>query len=34
LVFPQEIDGLSEEEIRQHRPELAGVIDKIKQLKK
>ena len=34
LVFPHEIDGLSEEEIRQHRPELAGVIDKIKQLKK
>jgi hypoxanthine phosphoribosyltransferase len=34
LVFPHEIDGLSEEEIREHRPELAGVIDKIKQLKK
>jgi hypothetical protein len=33
LVFPHEIDGLSEEEIRQHRPELAGIVDKIAQLK-
>ncbi len=34
LVFPHEIDGLSEEEVREHRPELAGIIDKIEQLKK
>ena len=33
LVFPHEIDGLSAEEIRQHRPELAGIADKIVQLK-
>ena len=33
LVFPHEVDGLSEEEIREHRPELAGVVDKIEQLK-
>jgi len=29
LVFPHEVDGLSEEEIREHRPELAGVVDKL-----
>ena len=34
LVFPHEVDGLSEEEIREHRPELAGIVDKIEQLKK
>ena len=33
LVFPHEIDGLSAEEIREHRPELAGIADKIVQLK-
>lgn len=32
LVFPHEVDGLNEEEIREHRPELAGVIDKIAHL--
>ena len=34
LVFPHEVDGLSEEEIREHRPELASIIDKIEHLKK
>ena len=33
LVFPHEIDGLSAEEIREHRPELADIADKIVQLK-
>ena len=33
LVFPHEIDGLSAEEIREHRPELEGIADKIVQLK-
>jgi len=34
LVFPHEVDELSEDEIREHRPELAGVMDKIVHLKK
>lgn len=34
LVFPHEVDELSEEEIREHRPELVGIIDKIVHLKK
>ena len=34
LVFPHEVDGLNEEEIREHRPELASIIDKIEHLKK
>ncbi len=34
LVFPHELDGLSTDEIRQHRPELARFADKIEQVKK
>lgn len=34
LVFPHELDGLSVEELRENRPELASVTDKIEQLKK
>ncbi len=33
LVFPHELDGLSADEIRQHRPELARFADKIEQVK-
>ena len=29
LVFPHELHGLSAEEIRQHKPELAKLIDKM-----
>ena len=29
LVFPHELHGLTAEEIRQHKPELAGLIDKM-----
>ena len=29
LVFPHEVDGISTEEIRQHRPELSRIADKI-----
>lgn len=30
LVFPHELDGLSIEEIRENKPELNNLIDKIK----
>lgn len=33
LVFPHEIDGLSPEEIRSNRPELAEIADRIEKLK-
>ena len=29
LVFPHELHGLTADEIRQHKPELAGLIDKM-----
>lgn len=29
LVFPHELDGLSEEELRDNRPELSAIIDRI-----
>lgn len=32
LVFPHEIDGLSPAEIREHRPELASIADRIQAL--
>lgn len=34
LVFPHELDGLTPEEIRENRPELAAIADKIEELKK
>lgn len=33
LVFPHEIDGLTPQEIRENRPELAHIADRIEQLK-
>ena len=33
LVFPHEIDGLSTDEIRKNRPELAAIADKIDEIK-
>jgi len=33
LVFPHEIDGLSIEELRQHRPEFNDITDRIEQIK-
>ncbi len=33
LVFPHELQGLSPDEIRQHKPELADVADKLVKLK-
>ncbi|MFD2229108.1 phosphoribosyltransferase [Alkalimarinus sediminis] len=33
LVFPHEIDGLSTDEIRKHRPELANIAAKIDEIK-
>lgn len=33
LVFPHEIDGLTIEELRKHRPELATITDKIEEIK-
>lgn len=32
LVFPHEIDGLTRDEVRQHKPELAAVLDKLVKL--
>ncbi len=32
LVFPHELDGLSTQEIRENRPELAAIVDRIEQL--
>ncbi len=32
LVFPHELDGLTSEEIRQNRPELTGIADRIEAL--
>ncbi|MBN7795704.1 phosphoribosyltransferase [Parahaliea mediterranea] len=29
LIFPHELDGLKLEEIREHKPELAGLVDRI-----
>lgn len=34
LVFPHELEGLSPEEIREHKPELADIVDKLVKLKK
>lgn len=33
LVFPHELDGLTEEELRENRPELSTIIDKIAKVK-
>ena len=33
LVFPHEIDGLSVEELREHRPEMGRITDKIAELR-
>lgn len=33
LVFPHEIEGLSAEELREHRPEMTDIIDKLVTLK-
>lgn len=33
LVFPHELHGLTIEEIKQHKPELAGIADKLVKLK-
>jgi len=33
LVFPHEIDGLTTDEIRQNRPELAAIADRIDAIK-
>lgn len=33
LVFPHELDGLSAEELKENRPQLAHIIDKIEALK-
>lgn len=33
LVFPHEIDGLTTDEIREHRPELANIAAKIDEIK-
>jgi hypothetical protein len=32
-VFPHEIEGLSAEELREHRPEMTDIIDKLVTLK-
>lgn len=33
LVFPHELDGLTSEEIRENRPQLAGIMDKVDEIK-
>jgi hypoxanthine phosphoribosyltransferase len=33
LVFPHELDGLSEEEIRQNKPEMAEILDRVIEIK-
>jgi len=32
LVFPHEIDGLTMDELREHRPELKAIADKIEEI--
>ncbi|MEC8427985.1 MAG: phosphoribosyltransferase family protein [Pseudomonadota bacterium] len=34
LVFPHELHGLTPDEIREHKPELAEIVDKLVKLKK
>jgi len=34
LVFPHELHGLTPDEIREHKPELADIVDKLVKLKK
>ncbi len=33
LVFPHELDGLTSDEIRQNRPQLVGIMDKVDEIK-
>ena len=33
LVFPHDLDGLTSDEIRQNRPQLVGIMDKVDEIK-